>query len=215
MPSAAAAIIDERPGFDRRMSAEEINSCPLAAWTGRITLVRDEAAAEKAFLALQKEEVIGFDIEIRPSFRKGERHPPSLIQLACSDEVFIFQLARIRFPGLLRRILADAEIVKAGVGVAADLEKLRELGEFKAAGFVDLGRLAREAGVKNRGLRGLAAVLLGFRISKGCQRSNWGREHLTGKQLRYAATDAWVGRELYLRFREMGLTGDDILSAAV
>lgn len=211
---STAASIDERPGFDRRMSADEINACPIAAWQGGITLVRDEAAAEKAFMVLQREDVLGFDIEIRPSFKKGESHPPSLVQLAGSGEVFIFQLARLRFPGLLRRILADPGIVKAGVGVGPDLEKLRELGEFEAAGFVDLGRLAREAGVRNRGLRGLAAVLLGFRISKGCQRSNWAREHLTAKQLRYAATDAWVGRELFLRFREMGFTGDELLSAA-
>lgn len=212
MPHAAA--VDERPGFDRRMSAEEINSCPIAAWKGKTTLVRDESAAEKAFLSLQREEVLGFDIEIRPSFRKGEHHPPALIQLAAADEVFIFQLARVRFPGLLRRILADGGIVKAGVGVGADLDRLRELGEFEAAGFVDLGRLAREAGVKNRGLRGLAAALMGVRISKGCQRSNWGKDRLSDKQIRYAATDAWIGRELYLRFREMGITEDALLAAA-
>ena len=48
------------------------------------------------------------------------------------------------------------------------------------------------------GLRGLAAVLLGFRIAKGAQTSNWANDQLTPQQIRYAATDAWVGRELYL-----------------
>jgi len=213
VPSHSPAYV-ERPGFDRRMCKEEINSCPIAAYEGRITLVGDEKSAERAFMTLKKEEVLGFDIEIQPSFKKGENHPPALLQLAGEKEVFLFQLARLKFPGLLRSIMANPEIIKAGVAVSDDIEKLNELAGFKAAGFIDLGVIAREAGVKNRGLRGLAAVLLGFRISKGCQRSNWGRDHLTGKQIRYAATDAWVGREIYLRFQEMGFTGDN-LSAAV
>ncbi len=212
--TTGAAIYTDRPGFDRRMSKEEINACPMAAWDGRITLIRDNKSAEHAFISLQKEEIIGFDIEIQPSFKKGEKHPPALLQLAGENEVFLFQLPALKFPGLLRRIFASREIIKAGVAVADDLEKLSELGRFTAGGFIDLGRVAREAGVKNRGLRGLAAVLLGFRISKGCQRSNWGHDHLTAKQIRYAATDAWVGREIYLRFEEMGFTGEH-LSAAI
>ena len=53
-------------------------------------------------------------------------------------------------------------------------------------------------GIKNHGLRGLAAVFLGIRISKGAQTSNWSRDVLTRQQIQYAATDAWVGRKLYL-----------------
>jgi len=43
----------------------------------------------------------------------------------------------------------------------------------------------------------LAALLLGFRVSKGSQTSNWAQRTLTRTQIEYAATDAWVGRELY------------------
>ena len=53
-------------------------------------------------------------------------------------------------------------------------------------------------GFKKTGLRGLAAAILGVRVSKGAQRSNWAREDLTEAQVRYAATDAWVAREIYL-----------------
>ena len=41
------------------------------------------------------------------------------------------------------------------------------------------------------------ALLLGFRISKSSQTSNWEAEKLTKKQIDYAATDAWVCLELY------------------
>jgi ribonuclease D len=67
---------------------------------------------------------------------------------------------------------------------------------------MDLGNLAKNAGIKNHGLRGLAAVLLGFRISKGAQTSNWAKDVLTPQQIQYAATDAWVGRRLYLALEQ-------------
>ncbi len=55
----------------------------------------------------------------------------------------------------------------------------------------------------NHGLRGLAALLLEFRVSKKAQTSNWSQRVLTAAQIRYAATDAWVGRELYFRLEQL------------
>jgi len=46
-------------------------------------------------------------------------------------------------------------------------------------------------------------VLRNIRISKGAQTSNWAREMLTRKQIEYAATDAWLGRQLYLALEEI------------
>jgi ribonuclease D len=39
--------------------------------------------------------------------------------------------------------------------------------------------------------------VLGFRISKAQQLSNWEADTLNEGQLRYAATDAWVSLEIY------------------
>lgn len=187
-----------RPGFDRRMSKEEINDCPIKRWTGKTTVVRNRKELAAAVNKLAGQTLLGFDTETRPAYRKGERYLPSLLQLAGDDEVFIFQLKHLGLAGPLRKILTNATMIKAGVSLDYDISELNRLARFKAAGFADLGKLAKKAGIKNHGLRGLAAVYLGFRISKGAQTSNWARDVLTRQQIQYAATDAWVGRELYL-----------------
>ncbi|NOR11332.1 MAG: 3'-5' exonuclease domain-containing protein 2 [Desulfovibrionaceae bacterium] len=193
-----------RPGFDRRMSKDEINACPMERWIGPVSVVRtrDELAAAMSKLAGQT--LLGFDTETRPAYNKGESYLPSLLQLASDDDVFIFQLKHLGLAKPLHEILADPAIIKAGVSLDYDIRELNKLSRFKASGFMDLGNLAKKAGIKNHGLRGLAAVFLGFRISKGAQTSNWARNVLTPQQIQYAATDAWVGRSLYLALEEAG-----------
>lgn len=193
---------DHRPGLTQRMTREEINECPIRRWEGAVHVIRTREELGPAVKALMKETILGFDTETRPAYHKGESYLPSLLQLAGEKEVYLFQLKPLGLPDPLRTILADPKIIKAGVALAYDLRELHKLAQFKPAGFVDLGGIAKKAEIKNHGLRGLAAVLLGFRIPKGAQTSNWARDVLTPTQIRYAATDAWVGRELYLKLRQ-------------
>ncbi|MDT8334721.1 MAG: 3'-5' exonuclease [Desulfurivibrionaceae bacterium] len=195
----------ERLGFDRRMTKEEINSLPIKGYSGKIRVIRSDSALAEALAELSRESLLGFDTETRPNFTKGQNNLPSLIQLAADETVYIFQLRHLNFSKELRKIFSDKKIIKTGVAIDHDLLQLQRLGSFRESGFVGLSRIAKSAGIKNHGLRGLAAVLLGFRISKGAQRSNWGSETLTQKQISYAATDAWVGREIFLRLKEMGV----------
>jgi len=188
----------DRPGFDRRMSKDEINGCPIKRWNGRTSVIRNKDDLVTAVDRLAGHNLLGFDTETRPAYTKGESYLPSILQLASNDEVFIFQLKHLGLAKPLREILSDSAIIKAGVSLDFDVRELKKLSPFKAAGFKDLGDLARKAGIKNHGLRGLAAVFLGIRISKGAQTSNWAKDVLTPQQIQYAATDAWVGRRLYL-----------------
>ena len=188
----------DRPGFDRRMSKDEINGCPIKRWNGRTSVIRNKDALVTAVDRLAGHNLLGFDTETRPAYTKGESYLPSILQLASNDEVFIFQLKHLGLAKPLREILSDSAIIKAGVSLDFDIRELKKLSPFKAAGFRDLGDLARKAGIMNHGLRGLAAVFLGVRISKGAQTSNWAKDVLTPQQIQYAATDAWVGRRLYL-----------------
>jgi len=187
-----------RPGFDRRMSKDEINDCPIARWKGPVSVVRTKEELVTAMEKLTGHTLLGFDTETRPAYTKGESYPPALLQLASETDVFIFQFKHLGLGKPLRKILTDPNIIKAGVSLDYDIRELKKMSHFKAAGFMDLGDIAKKGGIKNHGLRGLAAVLLGVRIAKGAQTSNWAKDVLTPHQIQYAATDAWIGRKLYL-----------------
>jgi ribonuclease D len=186
------------PTVPTRISKEDINLLPLAGWEGPVVLVRSNDDLDPALERLAQTDLLGFDTETRPAFRKGQSFPPSLLQLATDNEVFLFQLQRVGLPGALLNLLSDPGIVKAGVGLDFDLKTLQELRPFQPRGFTDLARIARRKGIRNNGLRGLAAAVCGIRISKSSRTTNWANPALTPQQIRYAATDAWIGRELYL-----------------
>lgn len=184
---------------------EEINELPIQKYEGEVRLVHTQKQLESAVKRLSRSRIIGFDTETRPVFKKGRpQNPPALIQLANSECVYIFQLKRQPFNNGLRDVLADPGIIKAGVAVTDDIKGLKGLSHFREAGFVDLGVISNKLNMKTHGLRNMAANLLGFRITKGAQCSNWERINLSNQQIQYAATDAWVSRELYLALDRLG-----------
>lgn len=191
--------------YTRKISKEEINELPLVHYTGKVTLVQDNAGLSHALNALNNEKIIGFDTETRPNFQKGVCNLPSIIQLATANEVFILHLGWIDFSQGIRELLADASHLKTGVAVRDDIKGLQKIAPFRDAGVIDLGEKAHQVHMETRGLRTLAANLLGIRISKAMQCSNWSRQELSPQQISYAATDAWISREIHLRFVELGL----------
>lgn len=187
------------------ITKDEINRLPMKQYEGPIHLIRTPDEAEQAAGKLKQETLLGFDTETRPTFRVGEYYQPSLLQLATGTEVFLFQIKLTGLTQGLCNVLSSPDIVKTGVSIRSDVSELRKLTAFEPAGFIELAEHAKKAHIKNLGLRGLAALLLGFRVSKREQTSNWAKNELTESQLRYAATDAWLGREIYLHMDGLGL----------
>ena len=67
---------------------------------------------------------------------------------------------------------------------------------------MDLQKIAWEWGVKEKSVKKMSAIILGVKISKKEQLSNWEAETLNEGQCRYAATDAWICREMYLKLKQ-------------
>ncbi|MGE4504459.1 MAG: 3'-5' exonuclease [Desulfovibrionaceae bacterium] len=185
---------------------DEINELPLCKWEGTTHVVRSPKKVAWALERLEADPVLGFDTETRPVFKKGQQPgPPSLLQLATADEVFLFQLKLTGLENGLAELLSRRSVIKTGVSVRDDIIGLKKLFKFKAGGFIDVGEVSMDLKMQTHGLRNLAANLLGFRISKAAQCSNWSKDQLSPKQVAYAATDAWVSRELYMAMRRLGV----------
>jgi len=193
--------------FLRELSREEVNELPIKRYEGEVRIAESAHDLESAAAAWREERVVGFDTETRPAFKPGESYLPALAQIATGRTVWLLPLQRLDGSGALRTLLGAEHTVKAGVGMPDDMRALRKSFEFAEKAVLDLGAVARRHGLKQSGVRYLAARFLGTRIPKGAKTSNWAASRLSPQQIAYAATDAWICRELYLRFQELGLLG--------
>jgi ribonuclease D len=195
-------------GFVREISRQALNELPIRRYEGEVRLVADAGELVRALAEIRAERVLGFDTETRPAFRKGESHLPCLIQMATARTVYVLQLQRVDAAAAIVELIGARGIVKAGVALADDLRQLKRLFPLAEAAMLDLGHVARRHGLRQTGLRNLAAIFLGARIPKGNRTSNWAAPRLSAAQITYAATDAWACRELYLCFERLGLLGN-------
>jgi ribonuclease D len=200
-------LIPAQTGLASSISREALTSLPIRRYEGRIVVADSPGHIEDARAEIAGETLVGLDTETRPAFRKGESHLPCLVQVATARTVYLFPLRHAETFPLLAGLLGDARTVKAGVALAFDLRQLNVVFPFETRSVVDLGAIARRAGLAQAGVRNLAGICLGWRIPKGSRTSNWAAQRLSHAQITYAATDAWVCRELYLRLQALGLTG--------
>lgn len=191
--------------FPERISKEYIKTLPVRAFEGKINLITDVNDVSEAIKTLSKYPVLGFDTETRPVFRKGVQHNVSLLQLSTTKEAFLFRLNHLGFPNEIIGLLEDRGILKVGVAILDDVRGLQKLSNFKADGFIELADIAADLGIVTCGLRNLAAILLGVRITKKAQLTNWERPVINSKQSLYAATDAWICLEMYLFLKRKNL----------
>ena len=64
---------------------------------------------------------------------------------------------------------------------------------------MDLQKIVWEWGIRDKSVKKMSAIIMGARVSKTQQLSNWEADVLSESQQMYAATDAWVCREMYLK----------------
>ena len=103
------------------ISQEEIEKYELSWFRGEIALVEDIETFNRVFPRLLGTDILGFDTETKPSFRKGRKNNVSLIQLATDDLAVLIRINKVGIPARLVNLLADPSVVKAGVAVHDDI----------------------------------------------------------------------------------------------
>lgn len=174
---------------------------PLGSFPGKIHVITKKGLEYlKAIAYLRSQKVIGFDTETRPVFSPGQHHNHvALLQLSGAENAYLFRVGLLGMRKMLCKLMSDPRIVKVGAAVHDDVRGLQYYQRFKADGFVDLQKIAYEWGIRDKSVKKMAANILGVRISKSQQLSNWEAEELSAAQQMYAATDAWICREMYLK----------------
>ena len=187
--------------FQNEISKEEVENLDLVQFEGPIAVVDTMDDFHREIGQIERCPLLGFDTETKPSFKKGKVNPTSLIQLATQERAWIIRVTRIGYPERLLRLLSSENIIKVGAGLNDDLRRLRSDFHFEPAGFLDLQQYVEAFRIEEKGLKKMSAIVLGKRISKSQQVSNWDADPLTEAQLIYAATDAWICLEIYRTLR--------------
>lgn len=187
--------------FQNEITKEEVAELELIQYEGPISLIQTEEAFRREFKEISSHPILGFDTETKPSFKKGKMYPTSLIQLSSPDHAWLIRVSRMGYPKELLQLLSDENVLKVGAGLNDDIRKMRSDFLFEPGGFLDLQSYVEAFKIGEKGLKKMSAIVLGYRISKAQQVSNWDADILTEAQLRYAATDAWICLEIYNELR--------------
>ncbi len=191
--------------YKEAITVEEIAEYELSWFKDEIIVVDNLKTFYEVLPRLLGIGLLGFDTETKPTFKKGRKNLVALIQLSTDNLACLFRINKIGFPEELIKLLSDPSVIKAGVAVHDDIRFLKGVKKFSPEGFVDLQSFVKDFGIQSSGLKKLAAIVLGFRISKRQQVTDWEAEELTEAQQIYAATDAWVCQQVYSKLTDRNL----------
>lgn len=164
---------------------------------GDIHVIDSIFHVKEAVNVLMRHELVGFDTETRPSFRKGIVHKTALIQISTPDECFLFRSCKIGIPEALAKYLASPQYKKVGLSLHDDFKIMSKLSNLEPAGFIDLQDVVGKYFISDISLQKIYAILFGGKIAKGQQLTNWEASELTAAQQNYGAVDAWACLKIY------------------
>ncbi len=191
--------------FQNNITKEEINKLPLDHYKGKIVIIDKIKAVKRAFNEINQYEYVGFDSESKPVFKKGVYNPIALIQISTPEITYLIRINKTGITEEIKTFLESDKIKKIGIGLIEDLRDLRKLNIDNPQGFIHFNEIVNQIDIESNGLRKLTAIILGFRVSKSAQVSNWEAPILTKKQILYAATDSWVCLEMHQKLLNLKL----------
>lgn len=184
------------------ISKADLAVLPVASFHGDIVIVDSHDKVDKAISDLRASDIIGFDTETRPSFKKGQSYTVSLLQLSTRDTCYLFRLNHIGLPQSLIHILEDPDLLKIGLSLHDDLHNLNKLSTLNPQGFIDLQQFVKDYLIADNSLARIYGILFSKRISKGQRLTNWEAKSLTQCQQAYASLDAQACIEIYEYLKE-------------
>ncbi|OWM76761.1 hypothetical protein CDL15_Pgr004973 [Punica granatum] len=134
----------------------EVMRYPSMAFGGRILYSRTTVEVEKSAAELLKkinalkrltdQVTIGFDIEWRPTFRRGAPlRKAAVMQICCNtDDCYVMHIVHSNIPQSLKLILEDRAVIKVGVGIVNDAVKVQKDYNVSVQACEDLSWLANE-----------------------------------------------------------------------
>lgn len=190
-------VIPEGKILKTSITKAELADLPAMPCRGKVIVVDSNEQVESAVATLSSYELIGFDTETKPSFRRGEKHFVSLLQLSTGEETFLFRLNMIGMPDGVRKLLEEERPKKIGLSIHDDFLNLKRKFPLEPKGFVELQEFVKIYNIADNSLSRIYAILFEHRISKGQRLSNWEAPILTLHQKEYAALDAIACLDIY------------------
>ncbi len=184
------------------ISKQQLATLPPAQFKGKIVVVDTAAGVDDAVKHLREADLIGFDTETRPSFKKGQSYNVALLQLSAPDACFLFRLNKIGMPEPLKLLLEDKDKTKIGLSIHDDFRNLHKAYKFEPGGFVELQDYVTHWDIIDKSLSKLYGILFGQRLSKSQRLSNWEADQLGDSQQHYAALDAFACIKIYSYLNE-------------
>ncbi|KAL5700803.1 DNA helicase [Ranunculus cassubicifolius] len=159
--------------------------------------------------------IIGIDCEWKPQFTKGASiNKVAVLQLCVDENCILLQLLHMdHIPTMLKEFLNNPRVTLVGVGLKADLTRLRKSHEIECSCAVeDISVLAVKTpglGFEGRpypSLRNLALGILGTtkEDSKRVTFSNWEARVLSEGQIMYACLDAALSYQIGYKLLKQG-----------
>ena len=176
---------------------DKLATLPVENFDGKIVVVSGESNIKKALSRLRKADIIGFDTETKPNFKKGKINNVSLIQLATEDKCYLFRISKSGLTDEIIEFLEDESVKKVGLSVHDDFLGLSRVREVSPKGFIDLQPFVKQYSIIDNSLSRIYGILFGKRIAKAQQLSNWEASKLTSAQKKYAALDAVACIRIY------------------
>ncbi len=187
--------------FQKSITNEEINELDLLQFKGKIHVITSDSQIKEAVEILRKQSEIGFDTETKPCFVKKKRNLVALLQLSTDTDAFLFRLHYLHNFKEIFEILSNTDILKVGVAINGDFRELNQLEKLNPSNFLELQKYIKKFEIENISLKKMAAIVLGGKVSKRQQRSNWEAQTLSQAQQIYAATDAWASLKIYQKLK--------------